>query len=169
MKRLTLSILIACFAFTLSAQNIQNEKSQNAAEDSLLFHSEPEVDGILDGQSIFSILSSSNYVSISQPSSLKSAMSDHIASNGERKVNSYRVRIFFDNNQNARNRSMSIAEQFSAMYPGIPVYRNHVAPYFKVTVGNFRTRDEAQQFASRLNGQFSSVFLVKESVHYPSL
>ena len=58
---------------------------------------------------------------------------------------------------------------FSERYPSIPVYRSHVSPYFKVTVGDFRTRDDAQRFASKLtnSGLYRYVFVVKEQINYP--
>ena len=39
----------------------------------------------------------------------------------------------------------------------------------KVTVGDFRTRDEAQRFASKLtnSGAYRYVFVVKEQINYP--
>ena len=50
------------------------------------------------------------------------------------------------------------------------MYRSHVSPYFKVTVGDFRTRVDAQRFASRLtnSGAYRTVFVVKEQINYPS-
>ena len=85
------------------------------------------------------------------------------------KMQGYRVRIFFDSDRTARSRSEAIAAGFSERYPEIPVYRSHVSPYFKVTVGDFRTRDEAQRFASKLtnSGAYRYVFVVKEQINYP--
>ena len=59
--------------------------------------------------------------------------------------------------------------RFKGMYPGYATYRTFDNPYFKVTVGDFRTRADAQRFASRLtnSGAYRYVFVVKEQINFP--
>lgn len=130
------------------------------------------VDSTLLGVDIFSLISQNDgtgYANIHQAPEIRNALSRHIAANSVAKLQGYRVRIFFDSDQNARSRSEAIAAGFAQNYPDVPVYRSHVSPYFKVTVGDFRTRDEAQRFASRLtnSGAYRYVFVVKEQINYP--
>ena len=40
-------------------------------------------------------------------------------------------------------------------------------PYFKVTVGDFRTRSEAVKLLERIRGAFPSAFVVKENIEFP--
>ena len=62
-----------------------------------------------------------------------------------------------------------LAAAFAERYPDIRVYRSHVSPYFKVTVGDFRTHADAQRFATRLtnSGAYQTAFVVKEQINYP--
>ena len=53
------------------------------------------------------------------------------------------------------------------MYPDVAVYRTYTNPYFKVTVGDCRTKSEAMKLLSRIKGNFSSAFVVKENIGYP--
>ena len=53
------------------------------------------------------------------------------------------------------------------MYPGVAVYRTYTNPYFKVTVGDCRTKSEAMKLLSRIKRNFSSAFVVKENIEYP--
>ena len=130
------------------------------------------VDSTMLGVDIFSLISQKDAGSatINQSYEIRSALSRHIVSNGSSKMQGYRVRIFFDSDQNARAKSEAVAAGFSENYPGVRVYRSHVSPYFKVTVGDFRTRADAQRFASRLtnSGAYRYVFVVKEQINYPS-
>lgn len=132
------------------------------------------VDSTLLGADIFSLISrkdaGSGSATINQSYEIRNALSRHIVANSSRKMQGYRVRIFFDSDQNARAKSEAVAASFSESYPGIRVYRSHVSPYFKVTVGDFRTRADAQRFASRLtnSGAYRYVFVVKEQINYPS-
>ncbi|MBR7027362.1 MAG: SPOR domain-containing protein [Bacteroidales bacterium] len=107
-------------------------------------------------------------ITIDQPSSLVSAMVTHKTRNASKQMNGYRVRIFFDNSRNARAISEQVAGSFSAIYPSVAVYREYENPYFKVTVGNFRTKADATRFLNTIKGQFPSGFIVRERITYPS-
>lgn len=132
------------------------------------------VDSSLVGINIFSLLSQdgingSGTVVINQSNAVRNAMSRHIAANQNKKINGYRIRIFFDNSQLARINSESIANSFSSAYPGIGVYRGYDNPYFKVTVGDFRTRVDAMQFLQEIKNSYPSGFVVKDEINYPTL
>jgi hypothetical protein len=53
------------------------------------------------------------------------------------------------------------------MYHGIRAYRTYANPYFKVTVGDFRTKSEAMELLSRIKSIFPAAFVVKENISYP--
>ena len=175
MKRILTFHILILSACLLNAQNPQVATTVPVAQDTAAAVVEPmpTVSAEYAGADILELLSKNSLhggnVTIEQTPAMKAALSRHIASNHNRRVTCYRVRIFFDNSQNARAKSESVAGTFSAMYPGVPVYRSYASPFFKVTVGDFRTRSEAQLFAQQLTGMFPSVFLVKESIHYPAL
>lgn len=133
----------------------------NAQTDSLVYVPASTVDESLQGKNIF------NYVTVHQSQSIANAMSSKIERNKSRKMTGYRVRIFFDNKQNARNASEAAMNRFKAAYPGHGAYRTFASPYFKVTVGDFRTKSEAMQMMQRLKGDFPSAFVVKENINFP--
>lgn len=101
--------------------------------------------------------------SVFSSDSLNVAMLKQIEKNGSRKTTCYRLRIYFDNSQNARTVSEQVSNKFSFLFPDVPVYRVYVNPYFKVTVGNFRNKSDAMRFLNELKPHFPSVFLIKES------
>jgi len=167
-------LLLAAFMFCCCSLAAQNQNVVTTEIDSLPpYEPMPSVNADYVGKNILEELSSlsvkSGKVTVTQSPEMKAALSRHISNNESRKIVGYRVRIFFDNSQNARAKSESVAGMFSSAYPGIAVYRSYASPFFKVTVGNFRTRNEAQLFANQLNGIFPSAFIVKEHINYPSL
>jgi hypothetical protein len=85
------------------------------------------------------------------------------------KMEGFRVRIFFDNKQTARAESEQIVEDFSTKHPGIAVYRIYENPYFKVTVGDFRTKSEAVRFMHRIRRTYPQAFITREIIRYPPL
>ena len=134
-------------------------------------HAQASVDSSLLGVDILSLISQKDNgsVTVNQSIEIRNALSRHIVSNSSTKIQGYRVRIFFDSDRTARAKSEAIAAGFSERYPGVAVYRKHESPYFKVTVGDFRTRADAQRFASKLSnsGLYPYVFVVKEQINYP--
>lgn len=94
--------------------------------------------------------------------SLAKAMKFQTEKNKGRRTMGYRVRIYFDNSQNARTVSQSVADTFAKYNPGIPVYRKYDNPYFKVTVGEFYTKSDAMRFIVQIRKKYPSAFLVRE-------
>ena len=153
MKKYSLTILLAALLFSASAS------------------AQARVDSTLLGVDILSLIGQkgAGTASVNQSYEIRNALARHIVSNASTKMQGYRVRIFFDSDRTARAKSEAIAASFMERYPGIKAYRSHVSPYFKVTVGDFRTRADAQRFASRLlnSGAYQYVFVVKEPINYP--
>ena len=163
---LILTLLCVC-ALSARAQN-----DVKADMDSTFAHN-ASVDSTLTGKDIFQVLggrggfSREGKIVIDQPQSVSRAMNSHIAGNAHKKISGYRVRIFFDNKQNARTMSEKVAGGFRAQHPGISVYLEYENPYFKVTVGDFRTKNDARRFLNSIKGAYPSGFIVKENINYP--
>ena len=172
MKRLLLILSLVLSGLCLRAQDI--DPIVEPGVDSTGVRSvRPNVHPDYDGRDIFVLLrereNGQGNVTIIQPQGLVGALHNQIYKNGKRRLNGYRVRIFSGNSQDARRRCDEIAGGFAASYPDIPVYKSYSNPFFKVTVGDFRTRDEALLFAESIAGRYPSAFLVREPINYPSL
>lgn len=166
MKRLILSILSAAvFCAALSAQT--NVPEGYVLVDSLVFTPLSAVDSTLKGQSIWTAMPGS--VRILQTSETRSTVSDHIEKNARKTVQGYRIRIFFDNKQNSRGASEAALARFKSLHPGTAAYRTFSNPFFKVTVGDYRTRSEALAALQYIKPDFPSAFIVKEKLRYPAI
>lgn len=95
---------------------------------------------------------------------VENQLQKQVEANASRQVNGYRLRIYFDNKQAARRESEAVAIEFLIRYPQVPVYRSYVNPYFKVTVGDFRTKSDALQFMEKIRSAYPAAFLVRESI-----
>ena len=168
MKRLILSFFLILPAFlTLSAQSADSLSWE--VVDSVIYIPAVRVDTSLVGVSVFTILpdgsAGTGKVTVRQSANVAAAMSSRVAANKERPIEGYRVRIFFK--ESARAESEEVQRTFMARNPGGPAYRSYANPYFKVTVGDFRTRSEAMQLMTRLLGDYPTAFVVKEPIRYP--
>ncbi len=152
--------LVLIFTMALSLGLSIGAGAQESGETSLA----PAVDSTLIGKSIFNLLPN---VTVHQSEAILASMNRQISSNSSRRLSGYRVRIFNDNKQNARGASEAAMGRFKGMYPGIAAYRTYSNPFFKVTVGDFRTKSEAMRLLQQVKGSFPSVFIVKETINYP--
>ena len=124
-----------------------------------------QVDSTLLGRSVLSVLGSG--VTVNQSAAMKSAFDSYVSANASKRVTGYRIRVYFDNGQNARNRSEAIARSLSGTYPGLGVYRSFESPNFKVSVGDFRTKDEALRIYYSLKSSYPTALILREYINYP--
>ena len=170
MKRiniLTVILVISFSAFNAITASAQQTDVPEGYElvDSVIYRPVAAVDSTLAGKNIFNVLPSE--VNVRQSQQIANSMKSHVASNASRTMSGYRVRIFFDNKQTARTESEAALNKFRGLYPDVMAYRIYANPYFKVTVGDFRTKSEAMALLARIKGTFPSAFVVKENIEYP--
>lgn len=164
MKKFFIAIFAAMVAVTFSAQAQEVSTSTEEIEHAGV---ESEIDSTLFGRDIFSTLPADMVVN--QPASVRKALSAHVERNAGKTVNGYRIRLYFDSGRGSREASASVIRRFNEMYPSVQAYRTYASPNFKVTVGNFRTRVEAEYLLRRLKADFPDAFIVRERFKYPSI
>lgn len=165
--------MIMVFAM-ISLQPAKAQQNVNAAEavDSVIYRPASAVDSTLVGRNVFRVLPSkargaAAEVVVHQSANVEKSMGAHVEANRKRDMNGYRVRIFFDNKQTARVESENTLKRFNGLYHDVAAYRSYANPYFKVTVGDFRTKSEAMELLERIKGDFPSAFVVKENISFP--
>lgn len=62
----------------------------------------------------------------------------------------YRIQVFNSNLPNAKAEAYSRAEQLKRLAPSMSSYITYKAPFWKLTIGNFLTREEASQTRTSL-------------------
>jgi hypothetical protein len=115
---------------------------------------------------VFHSVQSGRKVIIRQSYEIENAVLGHIARNRYKKNKGYRIRIFFDNGQTARQASSAIEQAFSESYPAVPVYREFDDLYYKVAVGDFRTKTDAMRFLESIQTIYPSSFIFSENINF---
>jgi hypothetical protein len=123
------------------------------------------MDTTLVGRDIMSLVGSK--VNVSQSSAVRNALNNYIRSNSGKKIQGYRIRVYYDNTPQARTRSESIAAYVRTQFPENGVYRTFEAPNYKVTVGDFRSKEEALKIYMTLKGIYPTAYIIKENINYP--
>ena len=154
MKRFLVIFILAllpCLALRAQEYRVDNGSAQ--------------VDSSLVGRNVLSVMGSG--VSVNQSRTMRTALDNYVSNNAAKKLSGFRIRVYFDNGQNARSRSEAIARSISGAYPGIGVYRTFESPNFKVCVGDFRTKDEALKIYHSLKATYPTAIILKETINYP--
>jgi hypothetical protein len=105
-------------------------------------------------------------VVLHQDASVKAAFESYVKSNPDRAKTGYRIIVFSSNAQSARGESESIASQFKDSYPGLGIYRSYANPFFKVTVGDYRTKTDALKLYYEISGRFPRAKIIKDRINW---
>jgi hypothetical protein len=168
---LFLAVLVISGLNEISAQEIVVPEGYELV-DSVVYRPASAVDTSLVGKDILKLMPKKSEggaadVEVYQSDTLETTLRKHVASNADRTLAGYRVRIFFDNRQTARVASEETLKRFESLYHDVVAYRTYANPYFKVTVGDFRTKSEAMALLERIRYEFPSAFVVKENISFP--
>lgn len=74
----------------------------------------------------------------------------------------FRVQIFDGNN---RNDASAAKAKFMKKYPGIRSYLKFHNPQYRVRVGDFITREEAEAFQEKIKGDFSPSMIIPDLIN----
>jgi hypothetical protein len=152
MARIIIITGILCFLSLLSS----------AQEDSLLRHTKDVFYKIEEG--------SQGRITFTQDDSIRNLVIKHIAYNKHKDgIPGYRIRIYSNLGTNARKRSQEIRTEFYEKFPDIPIYREYDSPYFKVYVGDFRTKIEAIKSLKKIKQYFPAAFVVPDQINLPEI
>jgi hypothetical protein len=78
----------------------------------------------------------------------------------------FRVLIF---SGSSRSEAYDVQAKFQEKYPDIRTYLAYREPDFKVKVGDFRSRLEAEKMVQELKRSFAGLFIVAEKINPPKL
>jgi hypothetical protein len=81
-------------------------------------------------------------------------------------MHGYRIQIYFGAN---RQKANDIKSDFNTRYPDVQSYLSYQQPNFKVRIGDYRNRLEAQKFLKDIEGLFPTSFIVPDEVRLPPL
>lgn len=85
------------------------------------------------------------------------------------RISGFRVCIFSDNSPEAREGAFAAQKLFEESYPGIETYMGYDVPYFKVSVGNCLTSEEAIILKERVSATFPKAFVKSEELSITDL
>ncbi|MDT8412356.1 MAG: SPOR domain-containing protein [Vicingaceae bacterium] len=79
------------------------------------------------------------------------------------KLYGYRIQI---GSEISSTPARKIRAVFTQKYKNIPAYEIHQQPYFKVRVGDFKTKLEAIKFQKEISSEYPNSFIVKDEIEF---
>lgn len=106
-------------------------------------------------------------VLITQDLRLRQIVKRHIEVSNN-KFDGWRVQIFFGSGQKAMAQAQNAKKKFLIRYGNKNgAYIVYDSPFFKVRVGDFRTKAEAMYFKSQIKRTFPQSWVIPDKVYYP--
>ena len=82
-------------------------------------------------------------------------------------MNGYRVQIFMEIGNEAVAHAEVVKRQFMHSFPELPIYLSYEQPYYRLRVGDFRNRVEAEKYVRLIKPQFSLAFVTADVINPP--
>ncbi|MBN2212935.1 MAG: SPOR domain-containing protein [Bacteroidales bacterium] len=135
----------------------------------VLFFSIPEFSGAQTSSDILSKLQEENknggMVKIIQSESIRNVLLLHLATQRKSiRNNGYRICIFADSGQEANRQAEHVRSVFMSIYRDVRPYKTFNYPFYRVYVGDFKTKSEALKFLKTLERNFPNAYIVSDVV-----
>ena len=94
----------------------------------------------------------------------------HIAYNNAHPViDGYRIHVFIKSGNEALVEAEEVKLEFEESYEMVPAYITFGEPYYRVRVGDFRTRLEAEKFLQKINRTYPNAWVTRDKINLPVL
>ncbi len=115
--------------------------------------------------------SDSGSVKINQDARATELLDRHVEINkdNESKIEGWRIQIYNSSGSESKKEALEIRNKFLSKYPYLEAYTVYQPPFFKIRVGNFRTREEAYHFFKKIVQDFPVSYLVRDKIELPKL
>lgn len=144
--RYILCIVALCVTLCASAQNIDRVKQE------LLKSS-------IEG----------SYVNVMEDNGTKEAVRVVETQRRSKEANGFRIVIFSNNGQYAGDNADKVLQEFKTLYPQINAYLVYESPYFKVSVGDCLSMEEAQILMATILPNYPKAFPRRENIKLEAL
>lgn len=108
-------------------------------------------------------------VKIYQSSSVHFLHSKFVRIKGDGKIDGWRVQIYNSSGKESKDEAKEIRKEFVAKYPEMKAYTVYQPPFFKLRVGDFRTKQEAYKFYREILRKYPASYLVPDKIYLPEL
>lgn len=159
MRILTFGIvfLLQCVGFSLFAQTVKTDSDSKELP-------------VIQSINTVEVDSAIGLVKIQQDPRILELVQKHVKSselaNG---IDGWRIQIYNSSGRVARDEANDERTRFLNKYPDLKAYLIYQPPYFKIRVGDYRSKQEAYKMYKQIVKQFPVSYLVPDKINLPDL
>lgn len=83
-------------------------------------------------------------------------------------MSGFRVQIFMEIGNEAVDHAEVVKKNFTESFPELPIYLSYEQPYYRLRVGDFRNRIEAEKYLRLIKPQFNLAFVTADVINPPA-
>lgn len=84
--------------------------------------------------------------------------------NNYNSIEGYRIQIFKGSGNNALENAENVIDKFSEDHEDTGVYISFMEPYYRIRIGDYRTRLDALNFLRKIKNKYPSAFVIKNEI-----
>ena len=83
-------------------------------------------------------------------------------------MSGFRVQIFMEVGNEAVDHAEVVKKDFTEIFPELPIYLSYEQPFYRLRVGDFRNRIEAEKYLRLIKPQFNLAFVTADVINPPA-
>jgi hypothetical protein len=120
--------------------------------------------------SLFSQEDEGGQLQIIQDPLVDTLLSKHLYLNEQNPgIEGWRIQIFFEAGNFSKTQAIEAKAEFVGKYPELRNYLIFQEPYYKVRIGDYRTKIEAEKVLKEIIRDYPNAFVVKDEINFPEL
>lgn len=109
-------------------------------------------------------------VQIIQDERIDTLLQRHIELNEQDpQIEGWRINIFFEAGNYSKRLAIEAKSEFVNKFADIPCYLIFQEPYYKVRIGDYQTKMQAEEFLKKIEREYPNAFVVQDDINFPSL
>ncbi len=84
-------------------------------------------------------------------------------------IEGFRIQVFFESGNNSKKLANDTRDEFLGLFEETSAYVLFNEPYYKVRVGDFRSRMDAEGALEKISREYPNAFIVPDFIHLPKL
>lgn len=84
-------------------------------------------------------------------------------------IKGWRINVFFESGNNSKRMAIEAKSLFVQNHPDIPCYLIFQEPYYKIRIGDYRTKVEASKILKEIAVEYPYAFVVEDKINFPEL
>ncbi len=84
-------------------------------------------------------------------------------------VDGFRIHLYFESGNDSKDKTMYVRDGFLRRYRDVGAYVIYESPYYRLRVGDFRSKIEAERYLQQIIRRYPAAYVVTSKIKFPKL